>query len=116
MRSLEDIVQQLQGRNLGKVIAKTGISRVTVYDIAEGRNTNPTGKSLRLLSTYLDQYPKEPEEIREPVAPLRCQMCFTRPSIGTIEKHGKKYHRCEECLAGNNPTGFIRSKVVANGL
>lgn len=122
MRTLEEIVEALKDRNLGVAISKTGISRVTVYDIAEGRNTNPTGKTLRLLSDYLDM-PRHALDVKEEQslsiggrAALTCMSCFTRPATVTVEVAGKKTRRCDRCAAKRTASNWTKKRETVSGL
>lgn len=53
MLSLDEIVEKLKDRNLPVVAKRTGISYMTVYNIAKQNNTNPSHSTLTKLSDYL---------------------------------------------------------------
>ncbi len=47
------IRRELADRRVGVVAAKTGISRVTVARIRDGKETNPKLETMRALAAYL---------------------------------------------------------------
>lgn len=51
--TLDSIKRGLRDRNLAKVARVTGISRQTVWSIANGLNTNPSYRTIETLSAYL---------------------------------------------------------------
>lgn len=52
MLTLGQIVAMLQDRKLDVVSAKTGLHRNTLAAIRDGRNSNPTLKTVEALSEY----------------------------------------------------------------
>lgn len=52
MLTLGQIVAMLQDRKLDIVSAKTGLHRNTLAAIRDGRNANPTIKTVEALSAY----------------------------------------------------------------
>jgi DNA-binding Xre family transcriptional regulator len=52
MLTLGQIVAMLQDRKLDIVSAKTGLHRNTLAAIRDGRNANPTLKTIEALSEY----------------------------------------------------------------
>jgi transcriptional regulator with XRE-family HTH domain len=54
MLTLEEIKTALQDRNLRAVSENTGVYYQTLVEIANGKNTNPSYKTLKALSDYLE--------------------------------------------------------------
>ena len=53
MLTLEEIKTALQDRNLRAVSENTGVYYQVVVELANGKNTNPSYKTLKALSDYL---------------------------------------------------------------
>lgn len=53
MLTVEEIREGLRDRNLRAVARSTGLHPNTVYTIADGKNTNPSHRTLKKLSDYL---------------------------------------------------------------
>lgn len=53
---LEQIVKKLQDRRIDKVMARTGLSRTTITDIRDHKNTNPTMETLEKLIKYFEEH------------------------------------------------------------
>ena len=52
MLNLEQIKEKLKGENLSQLSIKLKMPHKTLYDIANGSNTNPTYKTIVKLSEY----------------------------------------------------------------
>ena len=50
---LQKIIEQLKKRNLMRVSLETGVSLVTLQNIAAGRNTNPQWRTIEALDNFL---------------------------------------------------------------
>ena len=55
--NLELIRLRLQDRRIDKVCKATGLSRVTVSDIRDGKQANPTLETMNKLIKYLEARP-----------------------------------------------------------
>ena len=53
--TLEEIRTALKDRNLSYVAKKIGMNRQQLWSIASGRNNNPTLKTLRRITKYLQE-------------------------------------------------------------
>lgn len=51
--TLEQIKNALQDRRIDKVMDSTGLSRTTIAEIRDGKQTNPTWETISKLSEYL---------------------------------------------------------------
>jgi transcriptional regulator with XRE-family HTH domain len=54
MLTIEEIREKLQDRNLTKVAASIGITRVYLSAIANGKQLNPSYDIVKKLSDYLE--------------------------------------------------------------
>lgn len=54
MLTLDGIVARLQDRQLGRVREATLLSKPTIMNIRDGKNTNPGYATLKVLSDYLE--------------------------------------------------------------
>ncbi|MGV1017480.1 MAG: helix-turn-helix domain-containing protein [Fluviibacter phosphoraccumulans] len=52
---LNEVKRLLQDRRVDKVMEATGLSRDTISDIRDGRNSNPTMATLQKLYDYLNE-------------------------------------------------------------
>ena len=57
MLTLEELVQRLKQRNLKEVANASGISYMTIYNIAKGHNKKPYKTTLRMLNIYFEENP-----------------------------------------------------------
>ena len=57
MLSLDEIVLRLKQRNLKEVEKASGVSYMTIYNIAKGHNKKPYKSTLKLLSVYFEENP-----------------------------------------------------------
>ena len=57
MLTLEEIAQRLKQRNFTVVSEETGISYLTISNIAKGLNKRPHKSTLRLLNIYFEENP-----------------------------------------------------------
>lgn len=57
MLPLPEIVQRLKHRNLKEVANSSGVSYMTIYNIAKGHNKKPYKTTVRLLSIYFEENP-----------------------------------------------------------
>src|SRR5690625_5267672 len=55
MMTIEEIRQALRDRNLSNVAHEIGMSRQQLWAIVKGRNNNPTLKTLRRITKYLQE-------------------------------------------------------------
>ena len=53
MLTTDEIKQALHDRHVATVSEHTGVNRNTIQHIKTGAHTNPTAKTMRLLSEYL---------------------------------------------------------------
>lgn len=53
MLTIEEIKRALHDRHVATVSMHTGVNRNTIQHIKTGAHTNPTAKTMRLLSDYL---------------------------------------------------------------
>lgn len=58
MLNLEEIVLRLKDRRLDAVSNGTGLSKVTIINIREGRNTDPKYSTMQKLSNYFEEQEK----------------------------------------------------------
>lgn len=56
---LEDLRRRLAAANITEAARATGLSRTTVDDIKHGRATNPTVRTVKLLTDFLNQKEKQ---------------------------------------------------------
>ncbi len=56
---LEDLRRRLAAANITEAARSTGLSRTIVDDIKHGRATNPTIRTVKLLTDYLNQKEKQ---------------------------------------------------------
>jgi|TARA_R110000796_G_scaffold251057_2_gene381588 transcriptional regulator with XRE-family HTH domain len=54
MLNLEEIKLRLGDRRLDSITKATGLSKVTIINIREGRNTDPKYNTLQKLSDYFE--------------------------------------------------------------
>lgn len=54
MLNLKQIEKKLFDRNLKEVSRQTGLNYGTIFNVATGKNKNPTYKILKALSDYLE--------------------------------------------------------------
>lgn len=54
MLNLRQIKKKLSDRNLKEVSRQTGVNYGTIFNIATGQNKNPTYKTIKQLSDYLE--------------------------------------------------------------
>lgn len=54
MLTLEKIKAKLADRNLAEVASRIGMNRQQLWMIATGKNNNPTIKTLKRISDYLE--------------------------------------------------------------
>lgn len=55
MMTIDEIKHALRDRNLSYVARKIGMSRQQLWAIVKGRNDNPTLKTLRRITKYLQE-------------------------------------------------------------
>lgn len=58
MLNLEEIVLRLKDRRLDAISNSTGLSKVTIINIREGRNTDPKYSTMQKLSNYFEEQEK----------------------------------------------------------
>lgn len=51
---LDEIVKRLKDRRIDKVAAATGLSRTTIAEIRDGKQTNPTLETVQKLWKYFE--------------------------------------------------------------
>jgi transcriptional regulator with XRE-family HTH domain len=56
MMTLEEIAARLKDRRIDMVCEKTGLSRPTVHAVRSGQNKNPSLKTMKALSNYLQEH------------------------------------------------------------
>jgi predicted transcriptional regulator len=56
--NLEEIVLRLKDRRLDAISNSTGLSKVTIINIREGRNTDPKYSTMQKLSNYFEEQEK----------------------------------------------------------
>lgn len=54
MLDIHQIQKAIQDRRLGVMAEATGISRATLWAIREGKNENPSHKTIKAISEYLE--------------------------------------------------------------
>jgi len=54
MLSLEEIRQRLQDRVIRKVADACGLCETTIFEIRDGKNTNPKLSTINALSDYFE--------------------------------------------------------------
>lgn len=55
MDILNDMLEQLRGRDRVKMAYESGVSLSTINKLLSGENTNPTLDTLTMLRAYLDK-------------------------------------------------------------
>lgn len=54
MRTLDEIIEQLQGKNHSEIARKAGVTRAYVNAIANGKHLNPRYETIKKLSEALE--------------------------------------------------------------
>lgn len=57
MLTIEELSQRLKQRNFTVVSKATGVSYLTISNIAKGINKNPNKGTLKLLNIYFEENP-----------------------------------------------------------